>query len=99
MKAIYREIAHPASPYCPRHTRLLPHPVVGWLTPAYPEKLPGFSVVLFRPNFTLFFEKDRMKVHKNQSFLTLPSPLNLPCRVTNQGTYHGVWWTDAFAVT
>jgi hypothetical protein len=40
-----------------------------------------------------------MKVHKNQRLLTLPSPPNLPCGATNQGTYHGVWWADAFAVT
>jgi hypothetical protein len=58
-----------------------------------------FSVVLFRPNFMLASEGCPMKVHKNQRLLTLPSPLNLPCGATNQGTYHGVWWTDAFAVT
>ena len=44
MKEIYREIAHPGYPYCPTHNRLFPHPVVGWLTPAYPEKLPTFQV-------------------------------------------------------
>jgi hypothetical protein len=44
MKNISREIAHPAYPYCPQHNRLLPHPVVGWLTPAYPEKLPTVQV-------------------------------------------------------
>jgi len=27
-----------------------------------------FSVVLFRPTFMLFSEKNRMKVHKNQWF-------------------------------
>jgi hypothetical protein len=36
-----------------------------------------------------------MKVHKNQRLLTLLSPPNLPCGVTNQGTYHGVWGADA----
>jgi hypothetical protein len=58
-----------------------------------------FSVVLFRPNFMLASEGYPMKVHKNQRLLTLPSPPNLPCGATNQGTYHGVWWADAFAVT
>jgi len=29
----------------------------------------------------------------------LLSPPNLPCGATHQGTYHGVWGTDAFAVT
>ena len=57
-----------------------------------------FSVVLFRPNFMLASEGYPMKVHKNQRLLTLPSPPNLPRGATNQGTYHGVWWTDAFAV-
>jgi hypothetical protein len=58
-----------------------------------------FSVVLFRPNFMLASEGYLVKVHKNQRLLTLPSPLSLPCGATNQGTYHGVWWADAFAVT
>src|SRR5207247_1634545 len=58
-----------------------------------------FSVVLFRPNFMLAFEGYLVKVHKNQRLLTLPSPPNLPCGATNQGTYHDVWWADAFAVT
>src|SRR4029453_18894534 len=58
-----------------------------------------FSVVLFRPNFMLASEGYLVKVHKNQRLLTLPSPPNLPCGATNQGTYHGVWWADAFAVT
>ena len=30
-----------------------------------------FSVVLFRPNFILFSEKNRMKVHKSQWVLTI----------------------------
>jgi hypothetical protein len=62
-------------------------------------KISDFSVVLFRPNFMLASEGYLVKVHKNQRLLTLPSPPNLPCGVTHQGTYHGVWWTDAFAVT
>ena len=32
-----------------------------------------------------------MKVHKNQWLLNPLPPLDLPWRVTNQGTYHGVW--------
>ena len=60
---------------------------------------PDFSVVLFRPNFMLASEGYPMKAHKNQRLLTLPSPPNLPCGATNQGTCHGVWWADAFAVT
>ena len=39
-----------------------------------------------------------MKVHKNQRFLTLPSPPNLSCGATHEGTYHGAWGADAFAV-
>src|SRR5215217_5897199 len=58
-----------------------------------------FSVVLFRPNFMLASEGYLVKVHKNQRLLTLPSPPNLPCGATNHGTYHGVWWADAFAGT
>jgi hypothetical protein len=34
-----------------------------------------FSVVLFRSDFMLFSEKNRMKVHKNQWVLTMPCPL------------------------
>ena len=63
------------------------------------DQYPDFSVVLFRPNFMLASEGYPMKVHKNQRLLTLPSPPNLPCGATNQGTYHGVWSADAFAVT
>ena len=48
MKEIYREIAHPAYPYCPTHNRLCPHPVVSWLTSAYPEKLPTFQAMCDR---------------------------------------------------
>ena len=58
-----------------------------------------FSVVLFRPNFMLFSEKNRVKVHTDQGLLTTPSPPALPCGATNQGTHHGVWGADAFAVT
>jgi len=63
------------------------------------EDSTDFSVVLFRPHFMLASEGYPMKVHKNQRLLTLPPPSNLPCGATNQGTYHGVWWADAFAVT
>jgi hypothetical protein len=58
-----------------------------------------FSVVLFRPNFMLAFEGYPMKVHKNQWLSTLLCPPILPCGATNQGTYHGVWGADTFAVT
>jgi hypothetical protein len=71
-----------------------------WLPRRIQENMePDFSVVLFRPNFMLASEGYPMKAHKNQRLLTLPSPPNLPCGATNQGTYHGVWWADAFAVT
>jgi hypothetical protein len=33
-----------------------------------------FSVVLFRPHFMLFSEKNHMKVHKNQCLSNLLSP-------------------------
>src|SRR3954464_3614274 len=38
-------------------------------------QLTDFSVVLFRSDFILFSEKNRMKVHKNQWVLTMPYPL------------------------
>jgi hypothetical protein len=79
---------------CPDNRRPL------FLQPGYAAAYtPDFSVVLFRPNFMLASEGYPMKAHKNQRLLTLPSPPNLPCGATNQGTYHGVWWADAFAVT
>jgi predicted metal-binding membrane protein len=40
-----------------------------------PLKYTDFSVVRFRPNLMLFSEKNRMKVRKNQWFLTMPYPL------------------------
>ena len=58
-----------------------------------------FSVVLFRPNFMLVSEVYPMKVHKNQWLLTTPSPPDTPGEATNQGTHHGVWGADVFAVT
>ena len=61
--------------------------------------IPDFSVVLFRPNFMLTSEEHSMKAHKNQGLLTTPSPPIIPCGATNQGTHHGVWGADAFAVT
>jgi hypothetical protein len=61
--------------------------------------LTDFSVVLFRPNFMLASEGYPMKAHKNQWLSALLSSPNLLCGATNQGTYHGVWGADAFAVT
>jgi hypothetical protein len=43
MKTIYREVAHPAFPYCQKHNRLFPHYAVGWLTPARPQDLITFQ--------------------------------------------------------
>jgi len=63
------------------------------------ENETDFSVVLFRPNFMLVSEVHSMKVHKNQWLLTLPSPFDFPRGATNQGTPHGIWGADAFAVT
>src|SRR5262252_8718262 len=40
-----------------------------------------------------------MKAHKNQWLSTPLSTPTLPCGATNQGAHHGVWGTDAFAVT
>ena len=50
------------------------------------DKIPDFSVVLFRPHFMLLSEKNRMKVHTNQWLLSLLSPYDIPCGATNQGT-------------
>ena len=58
-----------------------------------------FSVVLFRPHFMLTSEEYLMKMHTNQWLVSLPSPHDIPCGATNQGTPHGVWGADAFAVT
>src|SRR5215217_432109 len=44
-----------------------------------------FSVVLFRPTFMLFSEKNRMKVHKNQRLLTMPYPLKRLAGATSRG--------------
>ena len=63
------------------------------------KHLCDYSVVLLRPTFMLFSEKNYMKVHKNQWLLTVPSPPAIPCGGTNQGAHHGVWRADAFAVT
>ena len=57
-----------------------------------------FSVVVFRPNFTLVSEQRPMKVRKNQCLVSLLSSHDIPCGATNQGTPHGVWGADAFAV-
>src|SRR5215211_1262736 len=40
-----------------------------------------------------------MKTHKNQRVLNPLFPPDSPWRVLNQGTHHGVWGADAFAVT
>jgi hypothetical protein len=37
----------------------------------------SFSVVLFRPNFMLFSEKNRMKMHTNQWLSDALCPLDL----------------------
>jgi len=63
------------------------------------EQDTDFSVVLLRPTFMLFSEKNYMKVHKNQWLLTVSSPPAILCGGTNQGAHHGVWRADAFAVT
>jgi len=57
-----------------------------------------FSVVLFRPHFMVASKEHLMKVHKNQWLLILPSPPDLHSGAIHQGTYHGVWGADAFAV-
>jgi hypothetical protein len=67
-------------------------------TPSSRQKT-DFSVVLFRLDFMLASEEDPMKAHKNQWLLTMPSPPAIPCGAMNQGTHHGVWRADAFAVT
>jgi hypothetical protein len=51
--------------------------------------IPDFSVVLFRPNFMLVSEEPPMKTHKNQCLLNPPTPPDIPCGATNQGTSHG----------
>jgi hypothetical protein len=43
MKQVYRDIAHPAFPYCRKHNRLFPHWSVGWLTPASTQDLHTFQ--------------------------------------------------------
>ena len=58
-----------------------------------------FSVVLFRPTFMLFSEKNRMKVHKNQWLSNLLSPPDIPRGATNQGTHPRGWGAGACAVT
>ena len=46
---------------------------------------PDFSVVLFRSTLMLFSEKNRMKVHKNQWFLTMLYPLVRLAGATSRG--------------
>ena len=57
-----------------------------------------FSVALFRSNFMLFSEKNRMKVHTNQWVWIVPQPPKRLAGATNQGTHYGVWGADAFVV-
>jgi len=45
MKTIYREVSHPAFPYCQQHNRLFAHYTVGWLTPAHPEQLHTYEAL------------------------------------------------------
>jgi hypothetical protein len=45
MKEVYRNISHPAFPYCKKHNRLFPHYSVGWLTPGRPEELHIFQAL------------------------------------------------------
>ena len=58
-----------------------------------------FSVVLFRPNFMLVSEEHPMKVHTNQCLLNTLCPSDIPWGAMHQGTPHGVWGADTFAVT
>jgi hypothetical protein len=44
-----------------------------------------FSVVLFRSDFMLFSEKNRVKAHKNQWVLTMPCPLERLAGATSRG--------------
>jgi len=44
-----------------------------------------FSVVRFRLYFTLFSEKNRMKLHKNQRLLTMSYPLERLARARSRG--------------
>ena len=44
-----------------------------------------FSVVLFRSDFMLFSEKNRMKVHENQWVLTMPCLLEHLAGATSRG--------------
>jgi hypothetical protein len=52
---------------------------------AQPAIAPDFSVVLFRSDFMLFSEKNRMKAHTNQWVLTMPYPLERLAGATNRG--------------
>jgi hypothetical protein len=46
----------------------------------------------------LISEKNRMKMHTNQWLLNTLSPLDIPWGATKQGTPHGGWGADTFAV-
>jgi hypothetical protein len=58
-----------------------------------------FSVVLFRLHSMLVSEEYLMKTHKNQWVLNTLFPPDIPWGVIHQGTPHGVWGADTFAVT
>ena len=58
-----------------------------------------FSVVLLRSDFVLVSEKNHVKMHKNQWFLTPLSPLDVLCRATNRGKHYEGWDADTCAVT
>ena len=49
------------------------------------EQVTDFSVVLFRSDFILFSEENRMKVHENQWVLTMPCLLEHLAGATSRG--------------
>jgi hypothetical protein len=57
-----------------------------------------FSVVLLRSDCMLVSEGHPMKMHKHQWLLTPLSLPYIPWGAINQGTPHGVWGADTFAV-
>jgi len=63
------------------------------------ENCTDFSVVLFRPNFTLVSEGNPVKTHKNQRLLNPLCPLDISWGAMNQGTHDGIWGAGTFAVT
>jgi SAM-dependent methyltransferase len=61
--------------------------------------LTDFSVVLFRSDFALVSEKNRMKVHKNQWIGTMSYPPERLTGVTSRGQTMAPGGAEAFAVT